>query len=54
MGGGGEYKVTKGYLSETFECSIFEMASVTFGVQWRGRSKVTKALSFQNVQMFGL
>ena len=34
--GGGESKVTKGYLSETFACSIYEIASVTFGVQRRG------------------
>ena len=54
LGCSGGSKVKKAYLSKTFRCSIYEIARVSFGCSGGGRSKVTKALSFRTVQMFGL
>ena len=51
-GAGGGSKVTKAYLSETFGCSIYEIARVILGVQWGGY--VNESVSFRNVQMFDL
>ena len=49
----GAIRYTKAYLSETFRCSIYEIARVILGCSMcgGGGSKVTKGLSLQNVRM---